>query len=234
MIFDKRVLAVIPARGGSKGIPRKNLRMLAGKPLLVWTIDAAQQSKYIDRIILSSEDAEIIKVAQEWGCEVPFVRPHDLARDDTPGIAPVIHALDALPEKYQYVVLLQPTSPLRQASDIDSALELCYHSQAPSCVSVAETEKSPYWMYFLGDGNKPVPVLPSPKPNLRRQDVPRTYGLNGAIYVAETNVLSEKQVFVFDDSVVYVMPKERSLDIDSELDLMVCELLLQRKQNNHG
>ncbi len=113
MIAGKTVLAIIPARGGSKGVPRKNIRLLAGKPLIVWTIDEAKKSKYIDRFILSSEDDEIIKIAREYGCEVPFKRPIELAQDDTPGIEPVIHAINTLEDKYDYVVLLQPTSPLR-------------------------------------------------------------------------------------------------------------------------
>nr|HPK54819.1 acylneuraminate cytidylyltransferase family protein [Smithellaceae bacterium] len=117
MIQGKTVLAIIPARGGSKGIPRKNITNLAGKPLIAWTIEEAKKSKYIDRLILSSEDNEIIQVAKEWGCEVPFIRPRELAEDDTLGIEPVLHALNTIKKKYDYVVLLQPTSPLRSVDD---------------------------------------------------------------------------------------------------------------------
>jgi len=117
MIDNNMVLGIISARGGSKGIPRKNIKLLAGKPLIAWTIEEAQKSQYLDRLILSSEDMEIISTAQSWGCEVPFIRPAELARDDTPGIDPVIHALHQLAEQYDYVMLLQPTSPLRTVED---------------------------------------------------------------------------------------------------------------------
>jgi CMP-N,N'-diacetyllegionaminic acid synthase len=115
MINGKTILGIIPARGGSKGIPRKNLIIFGGKPLMAWTIEAGLQSHYIDRLILSSEDEEIIAVAREWGCEVPFIRPAELSRDDTPGIEPVIHAIKTLKTSYDYIILLQPTSPLRSA-----------------------------------------------------------------------------------------------------------------------
>src|ERR1039458_650454 len=118
MINDKTVLGVVPARGGSKGVPRKNIRMAAGKPLIAWTIEKALKSQYIDRLVLSSEDLEIMEVALRYGCDVPFRRPVELASDDTPGIAPVLHVLEKLPG-YSYVALLQPTSPSRAAEDID-------------------------------------------------------------------------------------------------------------------
>ncbi|MEH2097772.1 acylneuraminate cytidylyltransferase family protein, partial [Nostoc sp.] len=121
MIHGKKVLAIIPARGGSKAVPRKNIREIGGKPLIAWTIEEAKKSQYIDRLILSSEDDEIISIAQKWGCEIAFKRPVELAQDDTPGIAPVLHALNQLPI-YDYVVLLQPTSPLRQVIDIDGCI----------------------------------------------------------------------------------------------------------------
>src|SRR5271157_3678171 len=142
MIQNQSVLALIPARGGSKGVPRKNLREIAGKPLIAWAIEAGRQSRYIDRLILSSEDPEIMAQARSWGCEVPFVRPAELARDDTPGMEPVLHALTALPEEYDYVVVLQPTSPLRLAEDIDGCLETCLRQEAPACVTVAEVDQS--------------------------------------------------------------------------------------------
>jgi len=125
MINNKTILTIIPARGGSKGVKRKNVRNLAGKPLIAWTIEAAKNSKYLDRVVLSSEDKEIIKIAKEYGCEVPFVRSKELAKDDTPGIDVVLHALNMIRERYNYVVLLQPTSPLRTECHIDECIELC-------------------------------------------------------------------------------------------------------------
>jgi CMP-N,N'-diacetyllegionaminic acid synthase len=173
MIQGKTVLAIIPARGGSKGIPRKNIVSLAGKPLLAWSIEAAKKSKYIDRLILSSEDEEIINIASAWGCDIPFLRPIELARDETPMIEPILHALDTLKDDFFYIVLLQPTSPLRSFTDIDGCIELCHRNQAPACVSITETGKSPYWMYQIDEAGHLLPLLKSRTQFSRRQDVPR-------------------------------------------------------------
>ena len=149
MIHGKKVLALIPARGGSKGLPRKNVLLLGGRPLLAWSILAARGSAHVDRIVVSSEDREIIETAREWGAEVPFVRPAELARDETSGMDVVLHALDQAGQGFDYVVLVQPTSPLRTPQDIDACLERCLETGAPACVSVCEPAKSPHWMYTL-------------------------------------------------------------------------------------
>jgi N-acylneuraminate cytidylyltransferase len=226
MIQGKSILAIIPARGGSKGIPRKNIRMLAGKPLIAWTIKEAKRSKYIDRLILSSEDEEIIKVAKEWGCDVPFVRPAGLAKDDTPGIEPVLHAINTLKEKYDYVVLLQPTSPLRQVDDIDGCIEACVSSNAPSCVSVTEVNQHPHWMYTIEEADYLSPIIKQKKGINCRQDLPTVYVLNGAVYIAESNFLRNKRSFLTAMTKAYVMRKERSLDIDEDIDLKLCEIMM--------
>lgn len=224
MIGHKTVLAIIPARGGSKGVPRKNIRELAGKPLIAWTIKEANKSCYIDRIVVSTDDQEIADTAVQWGGEVPFLRPADLARDDTPGIAPVIHMLATIQPAYDLVVLLQPTSPLRTVEDIDGAISSMIQQKAKACVSVAEPDKSPYWMYTLSSFGKLVPLLEG---NYAcRQDIPPVYALNGAVYVAESNWLQKKQNFVTDETVVYIMPKERSMDIDTETDLAITTIIL--------
>lgn len=225
MVNDKSILAIIPARGGSKGVPRKNIRPLAGRPLLAWTVAAAKQSRYIDRVVLSSEDAEIIRVAREAGCEVPFVRPDTLARDNTPGIEPVLHALAMLPG-YDYVVLLQPTSPLRTADDVDRCIELCIEANAPACVSVTEPDKSPYWMYRLDDANAMTPILDKPDGFSRRQDLPEVYALNGAVYVAQTKWLQETRSFIGPQTIAFIMAKDHSPDIDTERDFIMCELMM--------
>ena len=224
MIEGKTVLAIITARGGSKGIPGKNIIDLAGKPLLAYSIEAAKRSKYIDRLILSSENEDIIKEAIQYGCEAPYVRPAELAKDDTPGMAPVLHAIGSINEKYDYVVLLQPTSPLRIAEDIDKAIELCL-SGHPACVSVTEPDKSPYWMYTLSKDGAMNPILKSNA--YRRQDLPPVYALNGAVYVAQTEFLIENETFLTEKTVAYIMPKSRSIDIDTELDLKLCELIIK-------
>ena len=230
MIEGKSVLAIIPARGGSKGVPRKNIRVLAGRPLIAWTIEEAKKSRYIDRLILSSDDPEIIRVAGEWGCEAPFVRPPELARDDTPGIDPVLHALGELPS-YDYVVLLQPTSPLRTAEDIDGALELCLARNSRACVSVTEPDKSPYWMFNRDSDGRLRPLIDTGEIAGRRQDLPRVYALNGAVYVAESAWLAESRSFLTGDTLGYEMPKERAADIDTELDFTIAELFLGGRSN---
>lgn len=229
MIAGKRVLAVIPARGGSKGVSRKNIRQICGKPLIGWTIEAAKKSKYIDRLILSSEDKEIIRVAKEWGCEVPFIRPTELAKDETLGVAPALHAVRELPG-YDYLVFLQPTSPLRIAEDIDKCLEMCEKNCAPSCASVFEPDCSPYLMYTLKEGTL-HPILGKEKIHSRRQDLPKVYALNGAVYVAKIDWVLRWETLVAEETIGYVMPRQRSIDIDDEIDLYTCNSLLSMKEN---
>ena len=224
MIDSKKILAVITARGGSKGVPGKNIRALCGKPLIAWTIEAARESKYIDRTVLSSEDDKIIQVAREWNCEAPFVRPRELALDTTPGIEPLLHAVQNLPG-FDYVVLLQPTSPLRKASDIDGCIELCMRSQATTCVSLVEAEESPYWMYRMNKNNQLSAVIANDFK--RRQDLPPTYLVNGAIYVAEIQTLVRERVLINDKTIGFIMPRERSLDIDRESDFDEAQTLLK-------
>ncbi|MDA8100061.1 MAG: acylneuraminate cytidylyltransferase family protein [Nitrospiraceae bacterium] len=225
MIGGKTVLAIIPARGGSKGVPRKNIRMVAGKPLIAWTIEAAKKSRYIDRCILSSEDAEIIQVAKEWGCEVPFVRPAELSQDDTPGVDPVIHAVQQVPG-YDYAVLLQPTSPLRRVEDIDGCVALCVTKAAPACVTVTEPDKSPFWMFTVDTKGIMHKLIPSHDIS-RRQDLPKVYALNGAVYVIESSRLIQERSFLPDTTLAYRMEKQYSLDIDSEMDVMIAEALMK-------
>lgn len=228
MINGKKVLAIIPARGGSKGIPRKNIRELAGKPLIAWTIDEAKKTKYIDRLILSSDDEEIIKVAKEYGCGVPFKRPVVLAQDDTPGIDPVIHAINTLEEKYDYVVLLQPTSPLRTVEDIDGCIEQCIIMGSPVCVSVNEAKQNPYWMYKLDDNIRLKPFMQKHERMNRRQDLPKFYVLNGAVYLAESRFIIKNKSFLTEETTGYIMSEENSVDIDNEMDFAFCEWLVYK------
>jgi N-acylneuraminate cytidylyltransferase len=144
MIDENSVLGVILARGGSKGFPRKNVRELAGKPIIAWTIEAGHESEHLDRLILSSDDEEIMAVAEEYGCDVPFRRPEKLVQDDTSSMDALLHAMKQVPD-HDYVVLLQPTSPLRTAEDVDATAQ-CYESAAPACVMVTETDKPSQWM----------------------------------------------------------------------------------------
>ncbi len=226
MIDGHSVLGVILARGGSKGLPRKNVRELVGKPLIAWTIEAGQESEHIDRLILSSDDQEIIRVAEEYGCEVPFHRPSRLAEDDTSSFDALLHALSQV-ESHHYTVLLQPTSPLRIVEDIDGTIERCHESDAPSCVTVTKTEKPPEWMYILREDHGLVPVVEQGEKASRRQEVQDVYVLNGAVYVAVTAHLKNKRRFICDNTKGYPMPQVRSPDVDKMIDLKWCEFLLR-------
>lgn len=229
MIKGKKILAVIPARGGSKGVPKKNIKLMAGEPLIAWTIKVTQKSKYIDRVILSSEDDEIIRIAQEFRCDVPFKRPQSLAQDDTHGIEPILHAIEHCPG-YDYVMMLQPTSPLRLIEDIDGCIEKFVKEQAKSCVSVCEPTKSPYWMFTLENDERLHAILPEHSLIPRRQDLPSIYALNGAVYIAEINWLLENKNFISKETIGYVMPVSRSYDIDTLEDFAICELFLRGEQ----
>lgn len=230
MYKNNKILGIIPARAGSKGVSRKNLRLLADKPLLTWTIEAAKSSAYLDRILLSSEDDEIIKVAKDYGLDVPFKRPVELAQDDTPSIDPVLHALNELrDENYTHVVLLQPTSPFRTGADIDAAIKLCLDENAPSCISVTETVLPPWWMFRLDTQKKLLPIIDTEQIPLRRQDAPKAYQLNGAIYVSNCDYLKKQNSFICPETIAYVMPSNRSMDIDSELDFALAELIIKTK-----
>jgi N-acylneuraminate cytidylyltransferase len=221
---------LIPARGGSKGVRGKNIREVGGKPLIAWTIAAARGSKYIDRLVLSSDDPGIIEVAKTHGCDAPFVRPAELATDQADSMSVVRHALAALPERYDYLVLLQPTSPLRSAADIDGAIELCTTAGAPNCLTVCEVDKSPYWMVKMGEGRVIAPLFPPEQIPSRRQDAPPAFAINGAVYVGRADRLAAGDTFLTAGSVGYVMPKDRSLDIDTEADLRTADIILNESR----
>jgi N-acylneuraminate cytidylyltransferase len=226
MIATSRILAVITARGGSKGVPRKNIREVGGKPLIAWTVQAAQKSKYVDRLILSSDDAEIISVAGVFGCDAPFVRSPELAKDDTPSLLVVLDAIERVPG-YDYVVLLQPTSPLRGADDIDACIERCFQTGAPASVSVCEVSEPPEWMYRLTSTGRLSPLITLGAPATRRQDLLPCYMLNGAVYVARADWLKSRRTFVTDETAACVMPHTRSIDIDSEEDLEKLKMMME-------
>jgi N-acylneuraminate cytidylyltransferase len=228
VIGSATVLGVITARGGSKGLPRKNVLDLGGKPLIAWTIEAARAAETIDRVVVSSDDAEIIAVAQAWGADAPFVRPAELARDDTPGVEPVLHALEAVGQPYDYVVLLQPTSPFRTSQDIDAAVSMCVATGAPAVVGVAAAKASLYWTFTVAADGLMQPVLPAQGVIGRRQEIPPTYTLNGAMYVARTDWLRSSGTFFGEATVAFVMSAEHSIDIDSPLDLRIARALVAR------
>ncbi|MEM9696276.1 MAG: acylneuraminate cytidylyltransferase family protein [Myxococcota bacterium] len=226
------VLAVVPARGGSKGVPRKNLHPVAGQPLIGWTLDAALASDCVDRVVVSSEDDEILAVAARWGDAIPLRRPPELALDTTPGIEPVLHAIEAQAETFTRVVLLQPTSPLRTAADIDAMMAWMVAESVPCCLSVSPAGHPPHWTFTLDDRHHLERVVDAPPP-IQRQQAPDYVALNGALYAAEVPWLLQHRTFLHADSRAWVMPVERSLDVDSAFDLELCEAVLERREREH-
>lgn len=226
-MVNKRILGLIPARGGSKGIPKKNLKLIAGKPLIEWTIESALKSKYISSVVVSTEDLEIAEVAKCSGAQIPFLRPAELATDHSPGIDPVLHALDYLPE-FDYVILLQPTSPLRTQLEIDDCIEFAIQNNAKSVVSVCEAYENPYWMFRLDDSFKMTKLLSS-EDITRRQDAPITYSLNGSIYFSDVSYLRLMKKFITEETLAFPMKKEVSVDIDDMVDWKLAEILLMDK-----
>ena len=233
MIMDnKKILAIIPARGGSKGIPRKNIKLLAGKPLIAYSIEAGLKSKYINKVVVSTEDEEIAEISKKYGAEV-VKRPKELARDESPTIDAIKYTLKFLEfEGYipDIIILLQPTSPLRTVDDINKAIELFLNNDCESVVSVSECKKSPYWSLKIEDGYiKPI-LGWDYFLNKRRQDLPKTYYLNGAIYITTVKDLFKYNGFFSQNTDPYIMPEIRSIDIDESIDLKFVEFLLCKEK----
>ena len=233
-----QILGLILARGGSKRLPRKTLRLLAGKPLLAWTAEAARAARHLDRVILSTDDAEIAAVGRDFGIEVPFTRPAELATDHSTGLEVILHALHRLAdqgETYDYVVVLQPTSPLRSAADIDAAIELLRQRQADAVISVCETDHPPEWSNTLPADRSMAAFFRPGIRGTRSQDLPASYRLNGAIYVYNcARLLDSGSLEMDDNSYAYVMPRERSVDIDSVIDFEIAELFMHRFGDGTG
>lgn len=222
------LLAVIPARGGSKEILGKNIKLLSGKPLITWTIDAAKQAKCIDRIIVSTDDPEIKEVAEQCGLEVPFLREAKFATDHSPSIDLALDAAQKLPG-FDWLLLLQPTSPLRTSSDIDGIFKFCQDHKASSAVSVCKSSWHPYWMYQKDKYFSLQPFI-SDRPEItRRQDLPKAYCVNGALYLAKVDWLFKHRSFIAPDTLGFSMPLDRSADIDTIHDWNWAEYLIKCK-----
>jgi CMP-N,N'-diacetyllegionaminic acid synthase len=230
-----QILGIIPARGGSKSIPRKSIRPLAGKPLIAWTIKTALSCPTLDRAIVSTDAQEIAEIAQQYGAELPFIRPTELAQDDTPDLPVYQHALSWLAEHEDYysdiVVWLRPTAPLRIVQDVEAAIQLLIETGADCVRSVSLAEHHPYWMKRL-DGDCLVPFVDGIDESTyyRRQLLPPAYRLNGAVDVTWCRTVMEKGLLYGGDVRGYVMPTERSIDLDTELDFALAELLLQMRE----
>jgi CMP-N,N'-diacetyllegionaminic acid synthase len=227
-------IAIIPARGGSKGLPGKNIRLLGGKPLIAYTIEAALAAHSIQRTLVSTDSVDIAQVARQYGAEVPFLRPTELARDDTPTLPVMQHVIKQLETQEgvnpEVIILLQATSPLRGAEDIDRAVIMLKQTQADSVVSLCAAEHHPAWIKRVEDG-RVFPFLENAPEYTRRQDLPPVYRFNGAIYVTRRRILLEENRILGRDTRALIMDAESSLDIDSLLDLKLAELVVQERQN---
>lgn len=223
------ILAVITARGGSKGVPGKNVRPLRGRPLIAHTVEAALNARRIGRVVVTTDAPEIADAAVAAGAERLFLRPAEFALDSSPSWQAVVHLFGWLREHEGTVpadfCLLQPTSPFRTARHIDEAAERFIASKADSLVSVCRSKKSPYWSQVVGADGFLRPAVPSERAYERRQDAPQTYDLNGAVYFARTAAYEEQRTFLTARTAYYEMDDLASLDIDTELDFRFAEML---------
>lgn len=226
-----KILGLIPCRGGSKGLPRKNLALLAGRPLLAWTIQQAKAASCLDRLIVSTEDEEIAQAALKWGAEVPFRRPVELASDEASPVDVAIHALDWLERNEAYrpewLMLLQVTSPLREPADLRAAVALAEKNQAEAVVSVCPAPVHPFYCRRISPEGRIEDLFPGLKEFERRQELPEAYAINGAIYLVQEDVLRRKRSFHPEGALAYLMPPERSLDIDTPWELYLTDLVLK-------
>ncbi|MBI96449.1 acylneuraminate cytidylyltransferase [bacterium] len=224
-----KILAIIPARGGSKGIPRKNILEIAGKPLIAHSILTALKVKLIDKLIVSTDDEEISDISKHYGADVPFLRPKDYAKDDSPGYLTALHAISEFPS-YSDILLLQPTSPLRNIEDIEGIIKLRQKSKAKSAVSVTYSWSHPEWCYTLNKNSMNLTSFLKKKDIFHnRQNLDSTYIPNGALYFCNSKWLQSSKKFIGEDTKAFIMPPERSIDIDSHLDWFFAEKLLERE-----
>lgn len=223
-----KILAIIPARGGSKGLPGKNIKPLNNKPLIGWSIESAEKSKLITKTIVSSDDVKIIEVAKQYGADVPFVRPSELANDTASTKDVILHALEYFKtnnSKFDYIVLLQPTTPFRKQGDIDKMIKIAISTNADMVVSVKETSSNPYYVLFEED--KDGYLQKSKESNFtRRQDCPIVYEYNGSIYIIKVDSLLKHNSLSFPKTVKYLMDDYHSVDIDNQFDFNFAEFLL--------
>lgn len=219
-------LAIIPARGGSKRLPRKNVLDLDGKPLITYSIESALKSKYIDKVIVTSDDTGILAVSKEYGADT-IQRPDYLANDTATSFDALKHTIENI-EAYDYIVLLQPTSPLRNEKHIDEAIELLGKKKASAVVSVCEMDHSPLWSNTLDENLSMVGFLKDEVLNKRSQDLEIFYRLNGAIYISKTSKFLENESFMLKENIyAYVMDRKDSVDIDEKFDLDLAEMMLK-------
>lgn len=231
-----KALGIIPARGGSQGLPRKNIRLLCGKPLLQYTAEAALAAKHLSRIILSTEDEEIAEIGRTCGLEVPFRRPAELARDDTPTLSVMQHAVQWVEDRgelYDFICLLQPTNPLRKPEDIDACLTMLAQGEMDSVISVLPVphDYNPHWVYLLDQEGLLRLSTGESTPYPRRQELPPAFHREGSVYVTRRDVLMKDNSLYGKRTIGYVMDPDRHVNIDGPDDWKVAEHLLSQYCN---
>ena len=230
-----RVLGIILARGGSKGLPGKNKMMLRGKPLIAWTVQAGLQSVYINDIVVSTDSHEIAEIAQEYGAEVPFIRPENLATDASQSADSISHAIRFLQEqgrKYDYVILLEPTSPMRDNLDIDDAISMLISCGGSALVSVCRASTShPSFMFTMESEQKlrPYENIRSVG-SLRRQDLSRVFYPDGSLYISSIETFQKEMTFYHEGTLGFEMPRWKSFEIDDDLDFLLVETIMREKE----
>lgn len=224
-------VALITARGGSKRLPRKNILPFGGKPLIAWSIDAALRARHVRRVIVSTDSEEIADISRQAGAEVPFLRPDSLSGDRSSHYDVVKHAIEWLERDEgrlpHHLVLLQPTSPLRSSEDIDQLIDLMLQEKADSAFCVSPVEAHPAYFYRINEHHRASLLLPRPPGYMRSQDLEPLYRENGAGYVLRPHTFLQREKILADNPVAHVMPPERSIDIDNELDFFLATALLE-------
>ena len=235
MYKNKKILAVVPARAGSKGLPGKNIRILNGKPLIAWSIEEGKKSKYIDKLIVSTDGKQIAEIAQKYGAEVPFIRPKELATDNAPTSGVLIHAINFFKNKgdnYDIIVLLEPTSPLRTVEDIDIPIEkLIENKNARSIVSVAILESAhPMFTVKIEENGFIKPFLGGNRiKSIRRQELEDVFFFEGTIYISYISTYEEVETFYHEQTLAYVVDRFKYFEVDEEEDLVIMEALMKFK-----
>lgn len=233
MYKGKRILAIIPARGGSKGLPGKNIKEMCGKPLIVWSIEHAQKSKYVDELFISTDSQEIASVAEKYGASCPELRPAELARDTAPSSEFIIYTLNKMKsdgKDFDYFILLEPTSPLRDVEDVDKSIEqLIDDEECESVVGVAMSGTvHPAFMVVVGK-NGYLEALEPDKSTLRRQDLPNVYFFEGSVYVSKVDAYLKKRTFYHDKTKPYIVPEWKSHEVDDFVDFTIIEAIMNLK-----
>lgn len=231
MYKDRKIVCVIPARAGSKGLRGKNIKKLLGKPLIAYSIEQARKSKYIDRVIVSTDSKKIARVARSFGAQVPFLRPGRLANDKSSTIDVLLHAIDWLEKKEKFVfdilVLLHVTAPLRSVEDIDRSIELLFKRNTDNVFSVTEAHKNPYFNMVEFNKSGKISLIKKGR-YTNRQSAPRAFDINCSIYVWWKDVLKKNKSLFSEMTRIYLMPKERSFDIDDYIDFEIVQMLLKK------